>query len=84
MGSHSLDQPVLTWIRTAIKLSGIHLARLTPEITVESTELPGVFHGDPADRLIVATARIMNLTLITRDEKILEYGRLKPVQTLAI
>jgi PIN domain nuclease of toxin-antitoxin system len=67
------------WIRMTVKLSAVHLVRLTPEITVESTELPGIFHGDPADRLIVATAHLMNLTLITRDEKIIKYGRLKPV-----
>lgn len=80
----TLNQPVLTWIRTAVKLSSVHLIRLTPEISVESTELPGLFHGDPADRLIVATARVMNLTLMTRDEKILEYGSSKFVQVLAI
>lgn len=80
----TLHQPVLTWIQTALKLSGVYLIRLTPEISVESTELPGSFHGDPADRLIVATARVMNLSLITRDEKILEYGRSKFVQVLAV
>lgn len=83
-GRITLGQPTLSWIKNAIKLSGVHLVRLTPEINVESTELPGEFHGDPADRLLIATARILNLTLITRDEKILEYGETKRVNTLKI
>lgn len=79
-----LNQPVLAWIHMAIKLTGVRLIRLTSEICVESTELPGMFHGDPADRLIVATARVMNLHLMTRDAKILEYGHSKFLQVLAI
>lgn len=80
----TLGQPVLPWINHALKVTGLHLIRLTPEIVVESTELPGDFHGDPADRLLVATARVQDLTLVTRDERILEYGASKRVHTLQI
>src|SRR5438552_17129195 len=59
-----LGQPTLTWLKNAIKSSNVHLIHLTPEISVESTELPGEFHGDPADRLIVATARILKLSIL--------------------
>jgi len=46
---------------------------LTPEIIVESTQLPGEFHRDPADQLIVATSRILNIPLVTMDHAIRNY-----------
>src|SRR5262245_49444939 len=46
------------WLAAAITSDGITMHPLTPDICVESTELPGSFHGDPADQLIVATARL--------------------------
>lgn len=46
---------------------------LTPEIVVESTELPGEFHKDPADQIIVATARVHEAPLLSSDEKIRRY-----------
>ena len=50
---------------------------LTQEITWEAYNLPGRFHNDPADRVLVATARIANLTLITADDLILRYPHVK-------
>ena len=50
------------------------LAALDPAIAVASTRLPGQLHGDPADRLLAATARQLNLALVTADEKLLAYG----------
>jgi PIN domain nuclease of toxin-antitoxin system len=47
---------------------------LSPSIAVESCELPEMFHRDPVDRLIVATARVANATLMTRDRQILDYA----------
>lgn len=69
-----LNQPCLNWIKNSLQAPGIHLAELTPEIVVDSCSLPNEFHGDPADRLIVSTARILGVPLITRDEKILSYS----------
>jgi PIN domain nuclease of toxin-antitoxin system len=69
-----LDMPVLEWILKGLRAPGINLVPLTPQIAVESCQLQGKFHGDPADRIIVATARIEELTLITRDQKILDFG----------
>ncbi len=57
----------------------MRLLDLTPSIVVESTQLPGTFHRDPADQLIVATARIYNCVLMTIDPKIVAYPH---VQTL--
>jgi PIN domain nuclease of toxin-antitoxin system len=53
---------------------GVQTAALTPEIAVRSSHLPANFHGDPADRMLVATAIVMGLKLVTRDRRILEYG----------
>jgi PIN domain nuclease of toxin-antitoxin system len=52
-------------------------ADVTHEIAQEAYELPGRFHNDPADRLLVATARLMKLTLITADDLILRYPYVK-------
>lgn len=61
------------WLENAIKNSGLKIIELSPEIALESCNLPGEFHKDPADQIIVATARIHNLTLLTKDRKILQY-----------
>ena len=62
------------WIDEAVRAEGVTLHPLTPEICVESMELPGLFHGDPADQIIVATARVLSVPLITADRKILDYS----------
>lgn len=69
-----LNQPVLDWLRQALRQPGIRLIELTPEIAVESTQLPGGFHQDPADQIIVATARICASPLLTADGHILSYA----------
>jgi len=61
------------WLDNAIKNTGLKVIELSPEIALESCNLPGDFHKDPADQIIVATARINNLTLLTKDRKILDY-----------
>lgn len=63
------------WVRQALKAPGIALAALTPEIALESSRLPGEFHGDPADRILAATARNLQATLVTQDQRILRYAR---------
>lgn len=62
------------WVDRAFGLPGLSLMPLTPSICVCSSRLPGGFHGDTADRLIVATARELGATLLTRDEPILRYA----------
>jgi PIN domain nuclease of toxin-antitoxin system len=71
------------WVNLALSSPGLRLAALTPAIAVLSTRLPGDFHADPADRILVATARIEGARLLTKDERILEYGRKKYVSVLA-
>ncbi|MGB3191118.1 MAG: type II toxin-antitoxin system VapC family toxin [Limnoraphis sp.] len=60
------------WLELALKYPGIQLLELTLPIILESTRLSG-FHSDPADQIIVATAKIYSSLLITQDEKILNY-----------
>ena len=69
----TLPCPVDDWLNQALAYPGVRLLELTPEIAIESTQLPGVFHRDPADQIIVATARIYNCALLTSDTKILSY-----------
>jgi PIN domain nuclease of toxin-antitoxin system len=61
------------WLNQALAYPGINFLELTPQICIESTQLPGTFHRDPADQIIVATARVQNCPLVTVDRKIREY-----------
>jgi PIN domain nuclease of toxin-antitoxin system len=70
----SLPQPIDLWMEQALAYPGIHLIGLTPPIVLESTRLPGEFHRDPADQLLVATARIHGVPMVTVDRKILDYS----------
>jgi PIN domain nuclease of toxin-antitoxin system len=63
------------WVQQALAIPGLTLAPITPAIAIESTRLPGTFHGDPADRIIVSTARALNARLLTSDKNIRAYAR---------
>jgi len=67
------------WFDEALSYPGIRLIELTPDIAIESTQLPGAFHRDPADQIIVATARLNDSLLITSDGKILNYPHVKTI-----
>ena len=62
------------WIDTALDLPGVRLVPIEPAIAIDSVRLPGSFHADPADRLIVATARHCGAALLTADQAILNYA----------
>ncbi len=74
-GKIRLTTSCLEWVEQALSAPGISLEPLSVEIAIESSRLPGSYHGDPADRILVATARRLGATLITQDAKILEYGK---------
>jgi PIN domain nuclease of toxin-antitoxin system len=78
-----LDRDVLDWLQAALALPGIRVAPLEPMVAVASTRLPGHLHGDPAERLIVATARRLGAALVTADTALLAYGELGHVQVLS-
>ncbi len=71
------------WFNRFCDLPGVTLAAMPPSVLVASTALPGQPPGDPADRILIATARAFGYALVTRDEKILEYGTRGHVQVLA-
>jgi PIN domain nuclease of toxin-antitoxin system len=56
---------------------GMQLLELTPRIAIETAKLPGSFHRDPADQIIVATARVNDIPLLTADSRILQYPHLR-------
>ena len=62
------------WFRRFCELPSVTLAAMPPSVLVSSTSLPGTPPRDPADRIIIATARAFGYVLATRDAKILEYG----------
>jgi PIN domain nuclease of toxin-antitoxin system len=68
-----LPLPLEAWFRLALIYPGVQILALTPEVAIESTHLPLPFHRDPADQIIVATARLHRCPLVTSDEKILRY-----------
>ena len=72
-GKLEIRIPPDQWLDQAINKTGLEVFDLSPKIAAESCNLPGEFHKDPVDRIIVATARINNITLITKDKKILGY-----------
>ena len=61
------------WIRQALEMHKLRLVPLSPVLAYRSTVLPHGFHDDPADQIIVATARDENATILTSDERILAY-----------
>lgn len=70
-----LGSPCEKWVATALELPGLRLIGLEPEIAVASSRLPGEMHGDPADRILTATARARDAVLATADERLVEYGK---------
>ena len=73
-GRLHLGRDVGNWIDFVLSLPGIRLMPILPAIAIDSVRLPGVFHADPADRLIIATARHHGAPLLTADRTILAYA----------
>lgn len=65
------------WIRIALDMPKLRVVPLGPILAYRSTVLPQPFHDDPADQIIVATAREENATILTKDDKILNYGNVQ-------
>lgn len=74
--------PVANWFNLAIDKMAAGLPPLSVEILTGSCSLPGVPPDDPADRIIIATARQSDMTVVTRDRQILDYARAGHVRTL--
>lgn len=70
-----LAQTVHDYVRALFGRPGVVTAALTPGIAAEAATLPSSFHGDPADRIIVATASAYGAQLVTRDNAIRSYAK---------
>lgn len=73
-GRLALRRDVRSWVSDAIGLEGLRLAALTADVALDGALLPGSPHADPVDRLLIATARALEATLVTRDRATLQYG----------
>jgi PIN domain nuclease of toxin-antitoxin system len=70
------------WWAKALNTPGVRLTALSPEAAIEAAFLPQTLHRDPADRLLIATARQLGATMITRDKLILAYAALGHVDAI--
>ncbi len=66
---------VKEWVYKAIEETGVEVENINAEIALESTLLPKDLHGDPADRILISTAKTIGATLITHDKEILSYSK---------
>jgi PIN domain nuclease of toxin-antitoxin system len=78
-----LAMPAAKWFRQTVEMMEAAMPELTVDILAGSCELPGSPPGDPADRIIIATAREAGMVLMTRDKNILTYSRAGYVRTMA-
>ncbi len=76
-GRLELACAVEEWMEQATACPGMQLLELTRQIAIESAKLPGSFHRDPADQIIVATARVYDIPLLTADRRILQYQHVR-------
>ncbi len=82
LGRVSLQPNVHSWIKDALAKPGLNLLPFTPEIAIESVNLPEPMHKDPSDRILVASARIAGLVLVTRDKEILAFANATKLKCL--
>lgn len=76
-GRLDLTRPMAEWFELALDYPGVQWIDLSPRICIDANNLPGNFHKDPADRIIVATARTIGCDLLTADNLILQYGQVR-------
>lgn len=75
----TLTMDVNDWITTTAAIDGVRYIPIDNAIAMQSVALPGEFHSDPADRLIVALARHHSAPLVTADKRILKYEHVKTI-----
>lgn len=71
----TLSMPLDAWLQIGLDDPDLTLLELSPRVLMEATRLPGTLHKDPADRMLIATARHHGLTLLTRDDDNLKYAK---------
>ena len=78
-GRVQLSITMQDWVRKTESLPFVRFVPMDNTIALRSVSLPGAFHADPADRIIAATALVMGLPLVTKDEKIRAYPHLHTI-----
>ena len=84
LGKITLSMPIKDWVEQSLNQKGIVIATFDVAILIESVFLPGNFHKDPADRMIVATSRIKKIPLLTHDQRIIDYSDEGYLQIVAL
>ena len=74
LGRLRLARPVESWIREALEVTGLRVAPLSPDVAIDAGLIPRTALPDSLDRLLVATARETQATILTADERILTYA----------
>ena len=74
LGRIRITPPLREWLEKAVAPPLVQRQDISPAVAAESASLPDTFHRDPADRIIVATARVLGATLLTRDSRIIASG----------
>ena len=82
-GRPRFDPDVASWFDRAMRQPILEEAPFTSSIALCASVLPGRFHNDPADRLLVATARELEIPIVTRDRRILAYAEAGQVEAIA-
>ena len=78
-----IEKPLSTWLEETIYQTKVKIMPITCQIAAESCQLPGNCHKDPADRLIIATARIEGMSLLTKDKNIIHYSKQNHLKTIS-
>ncbi len=78
----NIYEPIKTFLGSISDIDGLVVKDISFEIAAESATLSDDFHGDPADRIIVATTKILGATLLTRDQKILSWAKFGHIKCL--
>ena len=79
LGRLALDRPLREWLEQAAAPPLVRRVDISPAVAAAVADLPDTFHRDPADRIIVATARVMGAVLLTNDSRIREAGIVQTV-----
>ncbi len=79
----NIYEPIKDFLESISNINGLSIKDLSPEIVAESVLLLDDFHGDPADRIIVATTKVHGATLITKDQQILTWANLGHIKSLS-
>jgi len=80
----TLGLPLSRWRQRVLGIRGLVEEPVCGDVAIESVLLPGELHGDPADRMLAATARLRDWCLVTRDDRLLRYGKAGHVAVMKV